>query len=131
MKSIKKNIIGLLTLTLMMFAGNLSAQTTPSYDGCSVFAADAFTPNGDGVNDLFSVIISENCSPISYNLRIYDRWGRLVYESNDPSEAFDGNYDGQTLKEGVYAWRLTARYEVPSETRVVTLEDRGFVLLIR
>lgn len=131
MKSTKKNIFGLLTLAMLLFAGEMSAQQTSTYDGCSVFAADAFTPNGDGVNDLFSVIISENCSPVSYNLRIYDRWGRLVYESVDPSEAFDGYYDGQTLKEGVYAWRLTARYEVPSQTRVVTLEDRGFVLLIR
>lgn len=115
-------------------AGSVNAQSTPGapdYDGCAVFAANAFTPNGDGTNDLFSVVVSENCNPVSYHLRIYDRWGRLVFESLDPSEAFNGYYDGQTLKEGVYLWRLTARYEVPSQTRIMSLDERGSVVLIR
>lgn len=133
MKAVKNHIAGILVVLTMLFAVDMSAQQagTPNYDGCSVFAANAFTPNADGTNDLFSVVISENCSPVSYHLRIYDRWGRLVFESLDPTEAFNGTYDGQTLKEGVYLWRLTARYEVPSQTRIVSLDERGSVVLIR
>lgn len=130
MKFSKAYIVGLFAAAMMFFANDVSAQAT-QYDGCTVFAANAFTPNGDGVNDLFSVVISENCSYISYHLRIYDRWGRLVYESIDPTDAFNGTYDGQTLKEGAYVWKLTARYEAPSATRVVTLEEHGTVALIR
>ncbi|KAB2813631.1 T9SS type B sorting domain-containing protein [Phaeocystidibacter luteus] len=131
MKSIRKNILGLFTFALLLFAGDLSAQQVANYDGCAVYAANAFTPNGDGVNDLFPVVVSENCNPVSYHLRIYDRWGRLVYESLDPSEAFNGYYDGQTLKEGVYLWRLVARYETPSQERIVSIDERGSVVLIR
>lgn len=133
MKSIQRNIIALFVVIAMAFSADLSAQTNPGtqYDGCTAFAANAFTPNGDGVNDLFSVVISENCSPVSYHLRIYDRWGRLVFESVDPSASFDGYLDGQALKEGVYLWRLTARYENPSQTRIVSLDERGSVVLIR
>lgn len=135
MNSIKRNILSALTaVTAMLWAGDVHAQQVPGapdYDGCAAYAANAFTPNGDGVNDLFSVVISENCSPVEYHLRIYDRWGRLVFESLDPSKAFDGYYDGQTLKEGVYLWRLTARYEVPSQTKITTIDERGSVVLIR
>lgn len=133
MKSIRKQLFGLFAVLALLWSADVQGQTQPgtNYDGCAAFAANAFTPNGDGVNDLFSVVISENCNPIEYHLRIYDRWGRLVYESIDPSEAFDGNYDGERLKEGVYLWRLTARYEVPSSARIVTIEERNSVVLIR
>lgn len=133
MKSIGTKLFGLFALVALLWSSDIQAQTTPgtTYDGCAVFAANAFTPNGDGVNDLFSVVISENCSPVNYHLRVYDRWGRLVFESIDPSEAFNGVYDGQDLKEGVYLWRLTARYEAPSQSRIISLDERGSVVLIR
>lgn len=133
MKSIRTHLFGLFALVAMLWSADVQGQTQPgtNYDGCAIFAANAFTPNGDGVNDLFSVVVSENCAPVSYHLRVYDRWGRLVYESIDASEAFDGYYDGQKLKEGVYLWRLTARYEVPSQTRIVSIDERGSVVLIR
>lgn len=131
MNSIKTYTIALFAAIGLFWSNDAAAQQISSYDGCAVYAANAFTPNGDGVNDLFSIVISEDCSPVSYHLRVYDRWGRLVFESGDPSEAFDGYYDGQTLKEGVYLWRLNARYEVPSQTRIVTIDERGSVVLIR
>lgn len=100
-------------------------------DGCPLYAPTAFTPNGDNVNDYFTVRISELCNPVDYHLRVFDRWGRLVFESGDPNKEWDGTFDGSYIKEGVYIWRLVAHYETSSADRVVTLDQNGSVMVIR
>lgn len=116
---------------LLGMAGHAQTSGNNDFEGCSIFAPNAFTPNGDGVNDLFAIVLSENCTPLEYHLRMYDRWGRLVFESIDPTRAFDGNYDSQVLKEGVYLWRLVVRFETPDQSRVIMHDERGTVVLIR
>ncbi|MCK4662341.1 MAG: immunoglobulin domain-containing protein [Bacteroidales bacterium] len=76
----------------------------------------AFTPNPNGPsdgsystddfsNDVFYPIIKEDL--ISYNLEIYNRWGILIFKSNDVYKGWDGYYRGELLKEGVYVWRVS------------------------
>lgn len=70
-----------------------------------VYTATAFTPNGDGLNDKFE-IYGDPCKEGS-NLKIYNRWGVLVYETNQPFDEFwDGNYNGQAAPGGVYTYIL-------------------------
>ncbi|MFN0202966.1 MAG: PKD domain-containing protein [Bacteroidia bacterium] len=67
----------------------------------------AFSPNGDGINDVLKVSLF-NISSMEF--RIYDRWGTLVFQTNDPSKAWDGkNLKGQNVPEGVYTFVLQAQ----------------------
>ncbi len=65
---------------------------------------NSFTPNGDGINDVWQpwgeVIDLER-----FDLRIYDRWGRLVHASTDPKAPWDGTDAAGGLQTGVYAYR--------------------------
>lgn len=58
-----------------------------------------FTPNNDGVNDLLPISISRAQSA---NTQIFNRWGSLVFESNDLNPAWDGTYNGNPVAAGVY-----------------------------
>ena len=60
----------------------------------------AFTPNGDGINDYFQVGVY---NVAAFNIRIYNRWGGLVFESSNPGFEWDGkDRNGKPLAEGVY-----------------------------
>ena len=58
------------------------------------FVPTIFSPNGDGNNDEFKVY--GKCIT-SINMKVYDRWGELVFESDDPSYGWDGTYKGQIM----------------------------------
>lgn len=63
----------------------------------------AFTPNGDGMNDRFLV---QGFGTTEFLLRIFNRWGELVYEGNDPFEGWDGTFRGKPQEMDAYAWTL-------------------------
>lgn len=63
---------------------------------------NAFTPNGDGVNDLFRAVPCEGCGTLA-KMTIYDRWGNLVYEGTQ-NPAWDGRKDGELAPPDVYVW---------------------------
>lgn len=71
-----------------------------------LFVPTGFSPNSDETNDYFSVstrLISD------FNIVIYDRWGKLIYQSQNASFAWDGkDPSGQPLPEGTYVWNITA-----------------------
>ena len=71
-----------------------------------IFIPNAFTPNGDGENDIIKVegrLIDE------MYLAIYDRWGELVFETTDPSQGWDGNFNGELSEPDVYGFYLRLR----------------------
>ena len=76
---------------------------------CHFFAPNAFSPNGDGYNDYFSIMLQ--CEIISYKMSIYDRWGGLVFMTKDVSEKWDGSIGNAMAPEGVYIWQLQINYE--------------------
>ncbi len=66
---------------------------------------NAFTPNNDGVNDEFKLLL--HCPSPKYLLSIYNRWGELVFESRDPDVGWDGiNLNGFDAPADIYAWVL-------------------------
>ena len=89
--------------------------TVKSYSGCidsivkeavvmdriTLFVPNCFSPNDDGVNDYF-IIGGQHIT--EYELFIYNRWGELVYQTNDLSQSWDGRYQGNIVPEGIYGW---------------------------
>ena len=69
-----------------------------------MFIPSAFSPNGDGVNDLFTIghrLVTE------FEITIFDRWGRMLYQSKDLNFAWDGaDPAGGVLPEGVYTYKV-------------------------
>jgi len=93
--------------------------------GTAFSVPSAFTPNGDGRNDVWE-IFGEDISKL--DLRVYNRWGELIYVARSKEDAWDGNVNGKPAPAGVYIWR--ASYENPLNRGVVE-ETTGRITLIR
>ena len=87
------------------------------------FIPSAFTPNGDGLNDLFYV--KANFEPKSYELSIFNRNGDLVFITRDLNTGWDGSLHGKTLAHGMYVYVIKYR-----DTQGVEQKKQGQVLLI-
>ncbi len=70
----------------------------------AVYAPSAFTPNGDGMNDVFEV---KGVGIKTYNLQVYSRWGELMYESNSLEDEWNGDYKGTLAPSGTYAYTIS------------------------
>jgi gliding motility-associated-like protein len=98
----------------------------PLLDDFRVHVPNAFTPNGDGINDVFlPVLIGQNSE--RYDLSIFDRWGEEIYRTQDADLGWDGRMQNGDVQDGVYVWRLTARASFGTET----FERIGHVVLLR
>jgi len=95
--------------------------TIPAGD-CPFYIPNVFTPNHDGVNDLFR---PEGQIEI-LSMLIYDRWGGCLYSGNGPEAAWDGRFNGRDLQPGVYVYSLRLRKPDGSEVTA-----KGSVTLIR
>jgi gliding motility-associated-like protein len=74
----------------------------------SVYAPNCFTPDGDGVNDGWRPIIMDQ-DPRDYQLRVFDRWGEVIWGSTDPNALWDGRAGSDDPKTNVYVWKLETR----------------------
>ncbi|MBL7962699.1 MAG: gliding motility-associated C-terminal domain-containing protein [Flavobacteriales bacterium] len=82
-------------------------QTVIVKNPLAVYVPNAFSPNGDGVNDDFYPLVSGNDEK-QFKLYVFDRWGSMIFESTDQYERWNGGYrnSGEVLPNGVYVWRL-------------------------
>ncbi len=69
---------------------------------------NAFTPNRDGLNELFRPVGLEG-RVTRYEFRIYNRWGEMLYDGNDASAGWDGSFGGKLCQEGQYVYLLYYR----------------------
>ncbi len=68
-----------------------------------IFIPNAFSPNGDGNNDVL-MVYGANIKEMTFS--VYNRWGNVVFSSEDQSSGWDGTKDGKPLESGVYAYKL-------------------------
>jgi gliding motility-associated-like protein len=73
----------------------------------SVQIPNVFTPNGDGINDVFQLRGTDASALAQINLVVYSRWGQEVFRTNDPLFEWDGRYQGRVLSPGVYLYHLS------------------------
>lgn len=120
---------GIYSVTVSNVCGEVSDEVTINFEGCAckLMAPDAFTPDGDGKNDLFKP--SYDCSISNYTIRIYNRWGQLVFESNNPNAGWDGLFEGKEQPIGTYVYYIeyTGVEGRTSEKRI----EKGALTLIR
>jgi gliding motility-associated-like protein len=95
------------------------------------YVPNTFTPDGDIYNQTFEPVFTSGFDPYNYNLMILNRWGEIIFESNDPSLGWDGSYtmNGHvnTCHSGVYTWRIEFKSKDNDEKTIIT----GHVNLIR
>jgi gliding motility-associated-like protein len=99
----------------------LRVNTTVGYD---MMAANAFTPNGDGQNDVFRVHL-KGVKQFIY-LMIYDRWGNKIFETKDPAIGWDGRFSGVLQEVGTYIWSAEA-----IDVNGNTMHRQGVVILVK
>ncbi len=68
-----------------------------------LYAPNTFTPDDDEFNQAWEFYIT-GIDIYDFNLKIFNRWGELIWESNDPSVSWDGTYNGKIVQDGVYNW---------------------------
>ncbi|HEU4717251.1 MAG TPA: gliding motility-associated C-terminal domain-containing protein, partial [Bacteroidia bacterium] len=107
-----------------------AAGCTDTADACieinnvSYFIPNVFTPNGDGTNDVFKIT---NTGMSSLHCEVYDRWGNLVYEWNDPTGFWDGKVkSGNEAVDGVYYYVVDM-----ADFTGKNYNETGFVHLIK
>lgn len=74
--------------------------------GLEKLMPNAFSPNNDGTNDKFC--IPYNVCITSFEMKIYDRWGERVFETNSMAECWDGTYKGEPLSRGLFVYYFDA-----------------------
>ncbi len=92
---------------------------------CEVFTPSVFTPNNDGLNDDFKPLTK--CIAKDYQFKIFNRYGNLVFATNELNKGWNGNNKNITSATGVYIWML--QYRNPNNNQV--LMKKGTVTLIR
>jgi gliding motility-associated-like protein len=91
---------------------NSICKVIPILDKFSVIIPNAFTPNGDGINDTFYPMGRNMSFASDYEFRVYDRWGSLIWMSDVPLKGWDGTVtelaptSGKIAQIDVYVWRL-------------------------
>jgi gliding motility-associated-like protein len=78
----------------------------------AIFISNVFTPNGDNVNDVFTIYTNPDLILSNTKGTIYDRWGNLVYSSTEIPFSWDGLFNGDIMMSGVYAYIVTVSYRV-------------------
>ncbi len=125
-------LTGCYSLRAVDQAGNISEMSNRvCKSNCPVYnLPNAFTPNGDGFNDLF-VPYRPYLFVERVDFQIYNRWGQKVFETSDPEINWDGtNFSGTELAEGTYHYRARVFF-IDLSGEESYLFKRGFIQLIR
>ncbi len=101
-------------------------QVVTIVDDLLFFIPNAFTANGDESNNAFEPIFTSGIDQQNFNLSIFNRWGEIVFESNDPNIGWDGTYKGMLVQEGIYTWIL--RFKSPNNDKKRTFNGSVTVL---
>ncbi|OSZ80657.1 hypothetical protein CAP36_05230 [Chitinophagaceae bacterium IBVUCB2] len=100
-------------------------KTLTVLDNCLIAVPTGFTPNNDGLNDFFrpnNAIKADN-----YEFKVYNRWGQLVFSTNNWQDKWDGRINGELQTTGVYVWMLKYTHRDTGKA----IFQKGTVTLIR
>jgi len=95
----------------------------------SFFVPNVFSPNEDGINDVFSFYVNDGLTIQSILTNIFDRWGNLIFSSNTIPVQWNGRFNDKPLNPGVFVYRIAFTYLEGVKERTGLLQ--GDVTLIR
>jgi gliding motility-associated-like protein len=96
---------------------------TPILSDFIIEVPTAFSPNNDGMNDDLEIFYND---VIEFEMQIYNRWGQLMWKTEDPAVRWEGTFDGQLLQSGVYTWKIYAKFEDETD-----MHTTGSITLMR
>ena len=120
---------GRYAVTVTTGEGCPTTRTFTILDNCPtafIFVPDAFSPNGDGTNDVFAW---KGESDLDVRMNVYNRWGEVVFASDGSAPFWDGTCSGVPCPPEVYTWQLD--YRIRSGTKTKWINRKGRVVLIR
>ena len=92
-------------------------------DAFKLFTPNAFSPNNDNTNDVFS-ITSRGVKV--FNILIFNRWGEILFQSSDIKDSWDGTFDGENVHEGIYYYSLYGK-----DYKNDVFQEKGEIMLLR
>ena len=116
-------------ISLMAMTANGCMDTTTktlNFVHETMYVPNTFTPEGDGLNDLFRPYFTE-IEPYDFHMTIYNRKGEVVFESYDATGGWNGTYDGNLVEDGVYMWHIVTS-DLSTEKK---MEYYGHVSVLR
>ena len=91
------------------------------------YIPNAFSPNNDNINDVFKIYFADRTvCPAAFNIQIFDRWGKIIFITNDYKKGWDGLCKFEPVKEDVYVYRI--KFKTSDGT---PFEKYGHVALLR
>lgn len=94
---------------------------------CIAFMPNAFSPNGDGLNDIFGPQLEPGCRLDAYGFDIFNRWGQRVFSTAAPGKDWDGMFNGQPADAGTYWFTIS----FAKGTRSHAFTQKGDLTLLR
>jgi len=126
---ITENILVSLTATTLLGCATTYEVSLPVISDPIYYVPNSFTPDEDEHNQLWYPVFTTGFDPYNFNLSVYNRWGEVIWESNDASKGWDGSYgtDGRMVQAGMYTWIIRYSNKETDEKKVIT----GFVNVLR
>jgi gliding motility-associated-like protein len=123
---------GVYTVMLVAYAqdgcSDTAYQVITVKDIVILYVPNTFTPNEDGLNELFIPQLTAGFDrDQGYEFTIYDRWGEQIFQSTQVLEGWDGTFQGKLVQNGTYLWKI--RFKDSMNNRVY--EEHGHVNLVR
>jgi gliding motility-associated-like protein len=84
------------------------------------YVPNAFTPDGDEHNNMFSPVFTSGFTPGSYQFDVYNRWGEMIFSSQNPQIGWDGYFNFMKCSEGMYAYSIKFVVSSSNELRSIT-----------
>jgi gliding motility-associated-like protein len=100
---------------------------TIDVDCVYIYAPTAITPDGDGLNDVFRIYAN---GLTQYTLRIFNRFGQVVFETSDPEDVWTGGFNDYYLPNGIYTWQIEA-LDYNQQEALSKARSRGSILVVR
>ncbi len=116
---------GLYRLELGNTCGSTSDDVNVVKGVCDLYMPNVFTPNNDGVNDIFKPGYGDNV--LEFKMEMFNRYGQLVFKTNDKLKGWDGKVNDKTQQAGTYTWIIL--YKTVSSSQWQNLS--GTVILLK
>lgn len=105
----------------------IDVQVDYTKDEAVIFVPNTFTPDNNEYNQLFLPKFNESLDIQYYELKIFNRWGELVFSTEDPYKGWDGTYNKLQVPAGIYTWKIDFRDKYTYDR----YEYKGTVLLLK